>query len=58
MGLKHGDDLGETFITHFFKFTEYASLEEDFGETKSVLGVVKLKSCKDLPGDFFGVNET
>ena len=57
MGLEHGDNLSETFVTHILKHTEDTSLEEDLGDTKSVFVRVHLQSGEDLVCNLFAINE-
>ena len=58
MGLEHGDNLSETFVTHVLKHTQDTSLEEDLGDTKSVLVGVHLQSCEDLVCNLFAIDES
>ena len=48
MGLEHGDDLGQTLISHLLQHTQDSGLEEDLGVTETVLCRVQLQSEQDL----------
>ena len=57
MGLEHGDDLGQTLVTHVFKHTQDTGLEEDLGDTKTVLIGVHLESVEDLICDLLAIDK-
>ena len=58
VGLEQGDDLRQTLVTHILKHTQYTSLEEDFGGTKTVFVGVHLESGQELVSNNFAVNES
>lgn len=50
-GLQHGDDLGQTFISHLFQLTKQTSFEEDLGKENvatSILQVITRSVLKML----------
>lgn len=56
--LEQGHDLGEAFVTHVFKVTQHASLEEDFGVADSVLVGVNLEGVEDFLCYLLAVGES
>ena len=57
MGLEHGDDLGQSLVTHLLQGTEHTGLEEDLAGAELVLGCLQLQGSKDVAGDLLAVDE-
>lgn len=57
MGLEHGDDLGQTLVTHVLQHTQHTGLEEDLGGTQAVLGGVQLQGSQDLVRHLSAIHE-
>lgn len=47
-GLQHGDDLGQTLISHLFQLTKQTSFEEDLGKENVATYILHLITRNDL----------